>query len=75
MRARGESSYERWARGDCPCCGHPLADHAGVQPKAVGEGVRYCGRCVAFGHHEASLVPRILAAIVEHRDVEVGWPW
>jgi hypothetical protein len=52
----------RWERGDCPCCGGPLAS-----PAAIGEAVAVCGACARPGHVTGGW-GRLLAAIVAAPD-------
>lgn len=40
-----------WLMGRCPCCGSELDEWLGTQPKAVAEGVAFCGRCIRNEHH------------------------
>jgi hypothetical protein len=69
-----DDTWRRWLRGDCPCCGWLPADREweGTPPRAVGEGVSICGRCVANRHLEAGgeggLAEAMLRAIVLRDD-------
>ena len=58
-----------WAAGRCPCCGcFPAASEGtyGGQPKAIGEGVIMCGRCIENEHGRESdqFIPTMLRCIV-----------
>lgn len=38
--------------GRCPCCGGVLVRHIGHEPVMVAEGVRLCGMCAHYHHHQ-----------------------
>jgi hypothetical protein len=44
----------RWLAGLCPCCGGDICEWEWRddiwEPKAIGEGVMICGRCVGNDH-------------------------
>lgn len=57
-------SHERWARGECPCCGSVLCewewDGELFEPRPIGEGVTICGRCVGNDHDEPPEFARLM---------------
>jgi hypothetical protein len=67
------STYSRWKRGDCPCCGLALeAADDGTACRAIGEGVVFCGHCVSRGHDEIpGFVPVVLQSLIEGRALDV----
>ena len=72
----GDQTYQMWRRGICPCCSCDLAedwwedqDGKRTAPKAIGEGVQICGRCIANNHLETQdLIDAILLAIAIRND-------
>lgn len=69
MPVVGET-YRRWLAGCCPCCGGDIGDYvdgagAVIEPAAIAELVRICGRCVAMEHlsRDPGLARAMLAAI------------
>jgi hypothetical protein len=66
------STWNRWKRGDCPCCGLALEDaDDGTACRAVGEGVMFCGECASRGHCEISgFVPVVLRSLIEGRALD-----
>ena len=61
------STWNRWKRGDCPCCGLELeAAGDGTECRAAGEGVMFCGHCVSRGHDVIpGFVPLVLESLLE----------
>ena len=66
------TTYERWARGSCPCCGWNKMDAEGLngtRAKAIGEGVLICGYCIENDHLEFdALTVAILEALITRSD-------
>lgn len=61
-------AHARWAAGRCPCCASDMCEWEWngevAEPRAIGEGVMMCGRCVANNHHEETgFIPAMLEAI------------
>jgi hypothetical protein len=67
------SARERWLAGVCPCCGfeiapsrHPKEGHEIFYPKAIAEGVVFCGDCIEYGHAEIpGFAEAVLQSIIE----------
>lgn len=63
-----DTTYARWARGDCPCCSGPLLESVdGTECAAIGEGVMICGRCIEHEHHHNDGLPEVLLAAILYR--------
>lgn len=64
-------AHARWIMGACPCCGMSICDwefyEVITEPKAVAEGVFFCGRCIANEHDDGDgdFLPKMLQAIAD----------